>query len=148
MRVRDIMTHVVQTLVAGTPITEASETMRASHIRHIPVTAPSGALLGMVSLGDVRQAALSSVAGHLVAFERRNHLAHAPVEQVMHQPLHITSPDALVQDVAGVMRRLKVGCLPVVEDGVLVGIVSEVDVLRIVEQLPSDRLEGVNARHG
>ncbi|MEZ4455596.1 MAG: CBS domain-containing protein [Gemmatimonadales bacterium] len=75
-----------------------------------------------------------------MAYERRNHLAHAPVSQIMHQPVHFATPDTLVQEVAGTMRRLRVGALPVVEDETVVGIVSEFDLLKVIEHLPSDQL--------
>ena len=38
------------------------------------------------------------------------------------------------------MRRFKIGCLPVVEEGRLIGIVTEYDILQLVEQLPPDAL--------
>jgi CBS domain-containing membrane protein len=140
MRVRDIMTTKVFTIGADKKAFVANEIMEWAHIRHIPVVDTSNRVVGIISHRDILRASLSALGTHFAEAERRQHLSGAPSLAIMHHPARTIGPDASVQEAAGMMRRFKFGCLPVVEENRLVGIVTEYDILRLVEQLPPDAL--------
>ena len=113
MRVQDMMTRRVQTITAAEPVGAAVERMRRSRIRHL-VVMRDGKPAGIVSSGDVR--ALDSVG------DRR-------VDEIMTAPAVTATPEMTVRKAANLLRGRSIGCLPVVEDGSLVGIVTTSDLL-------------------
>jgi CBS domain-containing membrane protein len=140
MRVRDIMTTKVFTIGADKKAVVASEIMAWAHIRHIPVIDAHRRVVGIISHRDILRASLSALDTQFATADRRQHLAGAPALALMHQPVQTIGPDATVQEAAGAMRQHKFGCLPVVEHDRLVGIVTEYDILRLVEALPPGAL--------
>jgi len=140
MRVRDIMTTKVFTIGADKKAFVAKEIMEWAHVRHIPVVDSSNRVVGIISHRDILRASLSALNTQFAEAERRQHLSGAPALAIMHHPARTIEPDASVQEAAGMMRQFKFGCLPVVKDGRLVGIVTEYDILALVEQLPPDAL--------
>ena len=140
MRVRDIMTTKVFTIRPDKHLRAVEEIMKWAHIRHVPVIDDHGRLVGIVSHRDLMGAAISSLQVRISDVERVQHLSAIEVRQLMHHPTATIAPDERVQRAAHLMRSLKVGCLPVLEDQHLVGIVTEADLLHIVEELPDAAL--------
>jgi len=140
MHVRDIMTVKVFTIGADKKLFVANEIMEWAHIRHIPVVDTSNRVVGIISHRDILRASLSALDTRAAEAERKQHLSGAPTFAIMRHPARTIAPNASVQEAAGVMRRFKIGCLPVVEEGRLIGIVTEYDILQLVEQLPPDAL--------
>ncbi len=140
MHVRDIMTTKVFTIRADKQAFVAKEIMEWAHIRHIPVVDTSNRVVGIISHRDILKASLSALGTHFAEAERRQHLSGEPALAIMHHPVRTIAPDASVQEAAGMMRQFKFGCLPVVDNGRLIGIVTEYDILRLVEQLPPNVL--------
>ena len=134
MLVRDYMTKKVFTLRIDKKLFIAQEIMEWAHCRHVPVVDREGRVVGIVSHRDLLKASVSSAA-HVVNLERDQHLSTLPVESVMRTNVRTISPDATVQEAAKVMRDEKIGCLPVVAEDKLVGIITDYDFLRIVEHL-------------
>ena len=138
MHVRDIMTTKVFTIGADKKLFVAKEIMEWAHIRHIPVVDTSNRVVGIISHRDILRASLSALDTRFAAAERQQHLSGASALAIMHHPARTIAPDASVQEAAGLMRQFKIGCLPVVEEDRLIGIVTEYDILQLVEQLPPD----------
>lgn len=141
--VRDWMASNVRTVSTGTPVADAYDTMMRHGIRRLPVE-EHGRLVGIVTLGDLREARPSPVTG-LSIYELNYLLAKLTVAQVMtHSPYTVT-PDAPMQDAARIMLDHKVGALPVVDErGTVVGIITESDIFRmLVEQWDSFVLRDV-----
>jgi CBS domain-containing protein len=65
VRVKQVMTHQVHTCRAGDDIDEVSRTMRDHHIRHVPVVDKSGALVGLISIGDLNAFHASRQEAHI-----------------------------------------------------------------------------------
>jgi len=141
MRVRDIMTAKVITIAAEKTALVVQEIMDRTHVRHVPVIDQNHRLIGIVSYGDILRASLSSTDIHFAAVERKQYLAQVHVAAVMHRHVRTIGPDALVQEAAGLLRRARIGCLPVVEEDRLVGIVTQYDLLRLVESLPNGAVD-------
>lgn len=90
----------------------------------------------MVSHRDLLHASISLISTRLAEIERQQHLWQIPVRQVMQTDVRTIDSDASIQVAARLMRTQKIGCLPVVTNGRLVGLISEYDLLKIVEELP------------
>jgi CBS domain-containing membrane protein len=110
------------------------EIMNWAHVRHVPVVDAGGRLVGLISQRDILRVALSEMLS--TPMERRVELGKIPVAKAMKSDVLTIGPDDPVQEAARRMRAHKYGCLPVVEGGKLVGIISEHDLLGVVEQLP------------
>ena len=128
MRVRDLMQTDVVTVDADAHLEIAEGLMRMDRIRHLPVVS-KGALVGIVSQRDLFHAALSTAMARSPEDEQR-WLARIPVRAAMTREVLSAHPDADVGHAVEMMLRERVGCLPVVEDGRLVGLLSETDCLR------------------
>ena len=101
-------------------------------VRHMPVV-HQGRLVGVLSERDLLRASLSQIG----SFDRETHRAflHAiAIAEVMSKPPITVRPDESVPRAARVMAERKIGCLPVVVDEVLLGLLTETDVLGWVAQ--------------
>lgn len=128
MAVRELMTKRVTTLEQGETLDIADGIMCMGRIRHLPVV-DGTKVVGVMSQRDLLRRAL----GAALAFGTRepNKLMRSlDVRDVMTTPAVTIDPGAAVQEAARTMVEKKIGCLPVVEEGKLVGILTETDVLR------------------
>ncbi len=127
--VRDIMTVEVTTLGRNDTLLLAKDIMNLGRVRHFPVV-EDDELVGVVSQRDLYRASLGTVMQYGEKAQRA-FLESVVVKEVMADPISI-SPDATVRDAARLMMEHKIGCLPVLEDSRLVGIVTETDMLQVV----------------
>ncbi len=133
--VLDHMTRKVFTLRIDKKLIVAKDIMEWAHVRHVPVINPTGEVVGMVSHRDLLAASISSVSRRLGDLERKQHLWTIEIERVMRSPVITIGPGATVQEAARIMRSRKIGCLPVIEDKKLVGIITDYDLLGFVREL-------------
>jgi CBS domain-containing membrane protein len=133
--VRDIMTTPVFTIRNDKRMLAVEEIMGWAHVRHVPVIDAAGGLVGIISHRDVLAAAVSTLAVKISMAERRQHMAALDVAHQSHHPVITVRPDMPVQAAASLMRTHHVGCLPVVEEGKLVGIVTATDLLALFEMV-------------
>ncbi len=132
--VRDWMTPNPITVTPKTPLTEAHRIMKEHKIRRLPVV-DRDQVVGIVTLGDIREASPSD-ATSLSIFELNYLLAQLTLDKVMtRDPLTITS-DSNIREAARLMLEHKIGGLPVVDNGKLVGIITESDIFRVLAQEP------------
>ena len=127
--VRDIMTVEVTTLGRNDTLLLAKDIMNLGRVRHFPVV-EDDELVGVVSQRDLYRASLGTVMQYGEKAQRA-FLESVAVKEVMADPISI-SPDATVRDAARLMMEHKIGCLPVLKDSRLVGIVTETDMLQVV----------------
>ncbi len=128
--VRNWMTPNPITITPQTTLPEARQLMDKYHIRRLPVLS-KGKLVGIVTRGDLR-AAQASDATTLSVYELNYLLDKTPAKEFMaYEPITI-SPDAPIGEAARRMMQHKVGGLPVVENGELVGIITETDFCRLL----------------
>jgi CBS domain-containing protein len=128
MLIRDLMQQEVVTLRAGDSLGLAEDIMQLRRIRHLPVLSAS-VVVGIVSQRDLYRAAVSSVLQFRRSAERE-WLGSVPVRAVMSANVITAAPDDTVHTSVELMLRHRIGCLPVVEHGKLVGLISETDCLR------------------
>jgi len=127
--VKDSMTREVVALSPGTTAAEALALCRETRIRHLPVL-EEGRLVGIVSDRDLRSAAPA-----LGDPGRAEALQNLQISDVMTRDVVITHPDDPIEVAANRMQEKRIGCLPVVEDGDLVGILTSSDVMEALVQL-------------
>jgi CBS domain-containing protein len=133
MLVRDLMQDNVVALEASDTLDLADDIMRLGRIRHLPVI-HADYVVGILSQRDLYRAAISSLL-QLGRAEEQRFLAKVPVRAVMTPTPLVTTPDASIRSAVRVMLERKIGCLPVIENGRLVGLLSETDCLRYLEHV-------------
>jgi CBS domain-containing membrane protein len=137
MKVADLMTTAVFTLRLDKKILIAKQIMDWAHIRHVPVVDHEDRVVGIVSYRDILRASISPLSTKVAKLEQRQHLGEHSVRDIMQTRVQTIAPDAPVHEAAAVMRKEKIGCLPVVNDEKkLLGIVTEHDLLRLIEETP------------
>jgi acetoin utilization protein AcuB len=128
MKIRDLMTEKPIRVGLDTPVLEARQIMLGKRIRHLLVT-DGPKLAGMVTDRDIRLN-MPSPATSLSVWEINYLLARLTVESVMTKALVTVSPGWDPRDAAVLMLDHRIGALPVVDNGELVGIITETDLLR------------------
>ena len=128
MYVDRMMTREVIKVLPDTKVTHMSAIMRDRHIRHLPVVDESHRLVGLVSERDIQRVSPSPITT-LSAGEVNYLLNKVTADKIMHREVVTCTPDTLVEQAGCIMRDRAVGCLPVVADGRLVGIVTGVDLI-------------------
>jgi acetoin utilization protein AcuB len=129
MRVRELMTGALITVPPDTPVLDARHLMVEKRIRHLLVTSESGELRGIITDRDIRLN-LPSQATSLTVWELNYLLTRLTVGKVMTESLITVGPDRQARDAAQLMLDHRIGALPVMDGGHLVGIVTETDLLR------------------
>ncbi len=109
-----VMTRMPIVLTPDAPLSVVARTMARHDIRHVPII-DNGELVGLVSHRDLIGA----------------HDGEKLVRDVMTEECAVTHPGASAAEAAAALLTLKIGCLPVLDNGVLVGIVTETDFVRV-----------------
>jgi len=128
MRVRELMTAKPITVDPETPMLEARQRMVEKRIRHL-VVVENARVVGIVTDRDIRLN-LPSPATSLSVWEINYLLAQLTVGGVMSAAVIVVDPDRPVAEAARIMMDHKIGALPVVDKGRLVGIITESDFVR------------------
>ncbi len=129
--VGQVMTTDVFTVSPDDLVDVAASLMQWKHIRHVPVEDAAGNLVGLVSYRALLR---------LVAEGRHETGSSVAVRELMHAQPVTTTPQTTCLEAVDLMRRHGVGCLPVVLDNRLVGIVSERDFLGVAARLFEDEV--------
>ncbi len=132
MKVRDWMTHEVASVRRNDVLAIADDLMRLGRIRHTTVLDDqSDELVGIVSQRDLFRGALAGALGYGQHAQQKV-MSMLFIKDIMSTDPVTTTPDTPLADAARVMLERKIGCLPVLENGNLVGILTESDFLRFV----------------
>ena len=126
--VKNVMTENPLTVGPDAPLRQAVNLMRERKIRHLPVVEDGGRLVGMLTDRDVRHAALVPALAQHLPWELRR-LKSLRIRDVMTWSVVTTHPEATLAQAGVIMFQRRIGSLPVVEEGRLVGILTETDVL-------------------
>lgn len=133
MLVRYWMAERPMTLGKDENVVAAAEVMRAQHIRQFPVVDAGGRVVGIVSDRDIRDAMPSKYLPGSISVEQGISLADLKVSKIMTEEPLCIRPETAMDAVADLLSKHKIGALPVVDaDGILVGIITEVDVFRFL----------------
>ncbi|WP_018211977.1 CBS domain-containing protein [Desulfitobacterium hafniense] len=126
MYVKQFMTSRVFTVSPEDNIADTMALMREKQINRLPVV-DKGKLVGIVTDGDLREVS-PSPATTLSIFELNYLVGKTPIRDVAVKKVITCTPDTKIEDAALLMREHGIGALPVVENGKLVGIVTESDI--------------------
>ena len=132
--VRDLMTRPVRTLHRTANLAEVNALMGEARIRHVPITEDGDRLVGLVTHRDLLRRAMGG-GETLPESIRGPYLRSLPVRDMMVIDLVTIGPDVLLTEAARLMVEHKFGCLPVVQNGLLVGILTESDFVRYIAGL-------------
>ena len=144
--VREYMTTPATVLSQTNTLLDAALLFRRTRFRHLPIV-DDGRLVGILSDRDVTRLA-PSMLGKMSPEEYNEVFEKTPLEKAMTRAVITVSPDTRVLEAAALLHQKKVGCLPVVEDARLVGIITITDMLGLLLQLlgcgktSSEELEG------
>mgnify|MGYP003404303804 CR=1 FL=1 len=130
-RVRDVMTQRVITIEQNEKLTVAHELMLKESIRHLPVVDADGKLAGIVSQRDLFLGGLLKGLGY-GSHARDQALASLLVKEAMHNEVLTTTPATRLEDAARTLIEKKIGCLVVIDQNTLVGILTESDFVKLV----------------
>jgi acetoin utilization protein AcuB len=141
MKVKDVMTRDPISIDPEAAVGTALDVMRTKQVRHLPVVDEAGVLVGIVTDRDLRHAAFApavqeylSVRAHRRVRQLGETLENLRVRDVMTWVVVTTGPEAPLLSAALVMLESRVGSLPVLEGGRLVGVLTEQDVLKALMQ--------------
>jgi CBS domain-containing protein len=129
--VRDVMTRDVVTLGRNDKLLVADDLMRLGRIRHLPVVDETGELAGIVSQRDLFHSGLIKALGYGTHAQRQA-LDMVVVKEAMRTQVVTTGPETPLRDAAKVMLEKKIGCLVVLDEGRIAGILTESDFVKLV----------------
>ena len=130
------MPRKMVTISESDTLSTVEDIMTLGRVRHMPVV-HGGKLVGVVSERDLLRASLSTL-NEFGSEQRRAFLHAVDISRVMSTPAIVIDPDALVEDAARMMAERKIGCLPVVQEDELLGLITETDVLRYFAGMEPD----------
>lgn len=142
MLVGERMTPRPITVNEDTSLPEALELMRREKIRRLPVLDKRGKLVGIVTELDLLRASPSS-ATTLSIYEIPYLLSKVKMRDIMSREVITVTEETPIEEAARIMADNKIGGLPVMRDGKLVGIITETDIFKLMLELFGARQNGV-----
>ncbi|WP_119066098.1 CBS and ACT domain-containing protein [Aggregatilinea lenta] len=141
MLVKDRMSVNPITALPETTHKQAVELMREHQINHLPIVDKSGRLVGIVVEEDLFHAQ-PTPATTLSIYEIHSLLSRLQLKEIMRHPVHTVAPDCPLEEAARMMIEENVGCLPVVDQDQIVGIITDTDVYQTFVGLLGSGREG------
>ena len=136
LRVSEVMTRDVVTLDRNERLIHADDVMRLGRIRHLPITDSDGTLVGIISQRDLFHSGLVQALGYGTHAQRKA-LDMVVVKEAMTSEVHTIAPDALLSAAAAIMLERKIGCLIVIENQKIAGILTESDFVKLALPAPA-----------
>jgi acetoin utilization protein AcuB len=143
MLVENFMTRHPVMVPPTTPAAEAQKVMRENKIRHLPVVGDGKRLVGLITREKLGVSPTDL--GSLNVWEITRYLSNLAVKDMMlkREDVITVQPDVTLEDAAQLMARHKIGCLVVLEENVVVGIITETDLLVQLNDLLGGDVPGV-----
>lgn len=126
--VNEIMSTELITLEPSDSVSKAAETMTKNNIRHIPIIDPQNQVIGIISQRDVLKAG---------AFTNQisKPTSDCPISDIMTEDILTTHPKDSLRAAGLTLQKHKYGCLPVIDNGALVGIITDSDFVGVAINL-------------
>jgi acetoin utilization protein AcuB len=143
MLVKDYMTRHPVMIEPTTSLVEAQGIMAETKVRHLPVIVSGKRLAGLVTRERMRIPPTELAS--LNVWEITRFLSNLTVAEVMVKQEEVITiePNATLEEAAQTMIENKVGCLPVLEEGIVVGIITEIDMMEQLAKLLGGGVRGV-----
>jgi CBS domain-containing protein len=127
--VESIMTADPVKLTSNDTLETACKLMNEKHIHHIPIVDENDALVGLISHRDVLAASGSTLNNH------PTDNGQTPLGEIMTSPVVSIAPETGTLKAAQYIHQSRHGCLPIVDDGSLIGIITEYDFVEVAISL-------------
>ncbi len=134
-RVAQIMTTDIFTVQADDPVELVADLFSWERIRHVPVEDGKGQLVGLVTYRAVMRHLAERAKGGGIGSRLGNPAGASSVSDIMRTQVITVTPDTTTLDAIALMRQHRIGCLPVVQDGQIVAMVTEEDFMGIASEL-------------
>jgi len=121
-------------------LTDAITLMKEHNVKHLPVV-KNDRLKGIISDRDIKEYSPSK-ATSLDMYELHYLLAKTKIKEIMRTKVFWTTPDTPIEEAAMAMLDDNIGCLPVVDNGIVVGIISDKDIFRALVDITGVRTGG------
>jgi CBS domain-containing protein len=145
VKAQEIMTHPLKTIEPNYPMIEISRLMTDHKIKRLPVLNEDGMLKGIITISDVMYSMVKLGRlydlGQLVRYVVKKEVKTENVVDVMllknwmHKEIVMMAPHQTILDAAKLMHEHKLGALPVVENEILQGIITDTDIVRKIAQV-------------
>ncbi len=142
MLIKDRMTKHPLTISEDESLADTHRYMQEQDVRHLPVMNKAGNMVGLVAESDLLKAQ-PSAATSLSTWEIHYLLDRIKVKDVMIREVITTTEDCPIEEAAQLMLEHKIGCLPVVRKGQLVGMITETDLFRVFLEMFAARQKGL-----
>ena len=140
MKIKDVMTKNPITVESETLVLDAQRIMKENNIRRLPIV-DKGKLVGIITKHDLLEAS-PSPATSLSVHELNYLLSKMKVKDIMKKNPITLTPDTPFEEALRIGQDRKIGSFPVVENGKLVGIATESDIIRFVTRVLGIKEEG------
>ncbi|XPV74906.1 MAG: CBS domain-containing protein [Desulfovibrio sp.] len=130
LKVKDLMTKDLEYLYDTHSLHDARTLMDQKRIRHIPIVTQQQLFTGLITQRDI----LSATVSRLAELDKETQVEidqGIPIREIMRTDLLTAHPEDNLRSAAKTLLSHKYGCLPVVDKGELVGIVTEADFMRL-----------------
>jgi len=134
LKVKDIMTSPVFSLKESDSLHSARALMDLQRIRHIPIVTVDNEFIGLITHRDILSATISQLA-NLDEETQKEIDAGIPIHEIMRADIATVETQTPLKAAAEILLNNKYGCLPVVDNGELSGIITEADFLRLTISL-------------
>lgn len=132
MKVKKFMTADPVVIDQSQPIHEAKRLLEEHRFRHLPIV-DDGKVVGILSDRDIiRTLAISESVMSFCGIDTRDEVY---IRDIMADQVIYLTPEDHLKDAARIMEKHKIGCLPVVENGSLVGIITATDILKVFSEM-------------
>ena len=135
MKVKELMTKKVIKLTPDDKVDKLFFLFNFENIRHVPVVSAKGELLGIISDRDLKKVLGTPKRQMERPDGTKFTLSSRKVQTIMRRQPYTIGPEANAADAAALMAKRKIGALPVVSKGKLVGIITSTDILRAFVKL-------------
>ncbi|MDC7232708.1 MAG: CBS and ACT domain-containing protein [Spirochaetales bacterium] len=142
MQVSNRMTKNPVTVSPDTPVSEARDKMKKENIHRLPVVDKNDHLMGIITEKDILYAS-PSPATSLDVYEISSLMSRLEVHSVMTREVITVGPDTPLEDAARILADNNIGGLPIIENDILVGIITESDLFRVFVELFGAREKGI-----
>jgi CBS domain-containing protein len=113
------------------PLPDVRQRLTQQHIRRLPVVNAAGQLVGIVTEGDVNRVSDSHITD-VRDYSLYYRVADLPIGEIMTRTVVTVTPDTSIMEVARLLLYHRIGGVPVVEDGRVIGMITESDLFRLI----------------
>jgi CBS domain-containing protein len=116
---------------ATTPLPQARRQMQEQRIRRLPIVDGDGRLVGIITEGDINRVS-DSPATDVRDYNLYHRVGDLPIRDIMTQAVVTVAPDVSILEVAQLLLKHRIGGVPVVVDGYVIGVITESDLFRLI----------------